>query len=343
MGTLFAPFGVDVPVLAAPMAGGPTSPELVSAAAGAGSFGFLAGGYKSPEDLAAQLRTARGSGIVFGVNLFAPNPTPVAAQAYRRYAAALQPVAERLEVTLPAGEPIEDDDHWHDKIGLLLDEPPPVASFTFGIPDRDVVVRLRRAGVIVVQTVTSPTEALAAVENGVDGLIVQAAAAGGHSATLDPARPVPDVALPGLVTAVRGVTGVPIVAAGGIAGPDQVAAAIRAGAEAVMVGTLLLRADEAGTSATHRAALADPRFTTTVVTHAFTGRPARALRNDFTDRFGPVAPHGYPALHHLTSPIRKAAAQAGQAELLHLWAGTGFRAARTESAATTIERLASGL
>ena len=102
----------------------------------------------------------------------------------------------------------------------------------------------------------------------------------------------------------------------------------------------LTRRSEAGTSATHRAALADPARTGTVLTRAFTGRPARALRNEFTDRWSGVAPYGYPALHYLTSSMRKAAAAAGDPERVHLWAGTGYRHATAEPAATILERLA---
>jgi NAD(P)H-dependent flavin oxidoreductase YrpB (nitropropane dioxygenase family) len=111
----------------------------------------------------------------------------------------------------------------------------------------------------------------------------------------------------------------------------------------VAVGTLLLRADEAGTSATHRAALADPARAGTVLTRAFSGRPARGIRNEFTDRYSAVAPYGYPALHYLTSPMRRAAAAAGDPERLHLWAGTGYRHATAEPAAAILRRLASGL
>jgi NAD(P)H-dependent flavin oxidoreductase YrpB (nitropropane dioxygenase family) len=118
---------------------------------------------------------------------------------------------------------------------------------------------------------------------------------------------------------------------------------IRAGADAVAVGTILLRSDEAGTSATHRAALKDPSRTDTVVTHAFTGRPARALPNAFSNRYSDLAPYGYPALHHLTSGLRKAAAAAGDQDRLHLWAGTGFRQATEEPVATILTRLAEKL
>jgi nitronate monooxygenase len=111
----------------------------------------------------------------------------------------------------------------------------------------------------------------------------------------------------------------------------------------VFVGTALLRADESGASATHKAALASPEFPSTVVTRAFTGRPARALRNAFTDRHTATAPNGYPAVHHLTSPLRKAAAAAGDAQRIHLWAGTAFAAARAEPMDRILGDLASEL
>ncbi|MEV0461230.1 nitronate monooxygenase, partial [Catellatospora methionotrophica] len=117
----------------------------------------------------------------------------------------------------------------------------------------------------------------------------------------------------------------------------------RAGADAVSVGTVLLRSDEAGTSAVHRAALTDPARTGTVITHAFTGRPARALRNGFIDEHGEHAPYGYPAVHHLTTGLRRAAAAAGDAERVHLWAGTGYRRAATGPAAAIVTGLAARL
>ena len=110
-----------------------------------------------------------------------------------------------------------------------------------------------------------------------------------------------------------------------------------------MVGTALLRTDEAGTTAPHRAALADPARGGTVVTRAFTGRFARGLRNDFTERYDGLAPAGYPAIHHLTTPLRRAAAAAGDAERLHLWSGTGYRGATEGPAGSVLARLAEGL
>jgi NAD(P)H-dependent flavin oxidoreductase YrpB (nitropropane dioxygenase family) len=133
----------------------------------------------------------------------------------------------------------------------------------------------------------------------------------------------------------------PLIAAGGIGTSDDVATACAAGASAVMVGTVLLRANESGASAIHRAALADPERTQTVITRAFTGRPARGLRNAFIDNYESQAPLGYPAIHHLTGPLRKAAAAAGQPELVHLWAGTGFRHASDAPTSHILQNLAS--
>jgi NAD(P)H-dependent flavin oxidoreductase YrpB (nitropropane dioxygenase family) len=131
------------------------------------------------------------------------------------------------------------------------------------------------------------------------------------------------------------------VAAGGLSTPAEVAAVLRAGADAVMVGTALLRSDESGASAVHKAALADPGRGPTVLTRAFTGRPARGLVNAFTRKYSELAPVGYPAIHHLTSGLRKTAAAAGNPELVHLWAGTGYRNATTGPAGTILTGLAS--
>ncbi|WP_267882985.1 nitronate monooxygenase [Streptomyces sp. NRRL B-24720] len=335
--------GVSAPVLAAPMAGGPTTPALVTAAARAAGLGFLAGGYRTADALAEQIAQVRSDGVAFGVNLFAPNPVPVDRDAFHRYVGTIAPDAEAHGVDVRAAGIVEDDDHWPDKIDLLLSDPVPVVSFTFGIPDAAVIAALHAAGTLVVQTVTSPAEARQAQEAGADLLAVQASAAGGHSGTLTPQRIPEPVPLADLLGQVRRAVPLPLVAAGGVATPADVTGALRAGATAVMVGTVLLRADEVGTSKPHRTALADPARTRTVVTRAFTGRPARALRNDFTDRYTALAPAGYPALHHLTSPMRKAAAAAEDPERINLWAGTGYRHATAEPTAQILQRLASGL
>ncbi|MGF6889117.1 nitronate monooxygenase [Nocardia sp. GAS34] len=337
MHSSLADLGVRLPVLAAPMAGGGTTPAMVGAAAKAGGLGFLPGGYRTPDAFAEQLAQVRALGVPFGVNLFAPNPVPADPDDYRRYRAQMQQEADRYGIRVDEIEITEDDDHWRDKLDLLLAEPVPVVSFTFGVPDAAVVAELRAAGTVVAQTVTSADEALAA---DADLFVVQASAAGGHSGTLTPDRIPPAVALPELLAEVGAAVRVPLIGAGGVATPEAVAAALAAGATAVAVGTVLLRSDESGASQPHRDALADPARRETVVTRAFTGRPARGLRNEFTDAHTADAPAGYPALHHLTGPLRRAAVQAKDPERVHLWAGTGYRHATAEPTADILTRLA---
>jgi NAD(P)H-dependent flavin oxidoreductase YrpB (nitropropane dioxygenase family) len=332
---------VDLPVVAAPMAGGATVPALVAAAAAAGGFGFLAAGYKSPEAVAAELAEVRG--LPVGVNVFVPSPSRLPEEAFRRYARQIAPEGEPYGLDLAAAEPRWDDDAWTAKVDLLLADPVPVVSFTFGLPPRSTVDALRRAGSRVLVTVTDADEAGAAAELGIDGLIVQGADAGAHSGVHDPARPPSAVPLPSLLAAVRRVTGLPLLAAGGLATAEQVRDVVAAGAVAAMVGTALLRTDESGAGRTHRDALVDPRYSTTVLTRAFTGRPARGLRNGFIQRHEAAAPLGYPEVHHLTRPLRSAAAAAGDADRLHLWAGTGHRLARTGPAGAVLDGLAGRL
>jgi nitronate monooxygenase len=324
-------------VLVAPMAGGPTTSALVIAAARAGSFGFLAAGYTSPDLFAAQLAEVRAAGVTCGANLFAPNPVPVDPAAFRRYAELLQPEADRYGLDLAHAAPREDDDHFDAKVEALLSHPVPVVSFTFGIPARSVIAALKKAGSVIVQTVTSVDEARLAVDAGVDALAVQSWEAGGHWGTLTPDRPPATLPLTGLVAAIHGRIDRPIVAAGGLGTAADIKAVLAAGAEAVAVGTVLLRAPESGASAAHKAALADPARERTVQTRAFSGRPARGLHNRFIERYAAAAPLGYPAVHHLTSPLRKAAG--ADPDVINLWAGTGFRHATAEPLADILARL----
>lgn len=319
-----------IPVVAAPMAGGPSTPALAAAVTEAGGLGFLAGGYKTADRLAAEVEAARAatSGPV-GVNLFvvAPfEPDAVAMESYRR---SLAPEAARLGVEL--GDPRWDDDGWQAKLDLVLDVRPDVVSFTFGCPGPDVLRRLEEQSVLSVVTVTSVEEARAAAVRGAAALAVQGPDAGGHRGTWDLRAEPGTTGLTDLVDAVRAATSLPLVAGGGVATADDVASVVGRGAVAAQVGTAYLLADEAGTSPVLRAALGDPSYAGTTLTRAYTGRWARGLANRFTAEHAD-APAGYPHVHHLTAPLRAAAAAAGDAQVAHLWAGTGHAQARTAPA-----------
>ncbi|GAA4861067.1 NAD(P)H-dependent flavin oxidoreductase [Actinomycetospora straminea] len=338
---------LDVPLIAAPMAGGPSTPALVAAVAEAGAMGFLAGGYLTAEAFDEQLTDLRSrSDRPFGANLFLPAPpdpdpghATARAAAVRDYGARLQQDAARHGVEL--GEPRIDDDAVDAKIAVLARHRPAVVSVTFALPSSERYAALRDTGACLVATVTSVAEARAAEVQGVDALWVQGREAGGHRGVhVDPGGDPEAGAEPleRLLPAIRTATDLPIVAAGGLHDGRGIARMLALGATAVGLGTAFLGAPEAGTSATHRAALrAGGRDT--VVTRAFTGRPARALVNRFTREHSTAAPAAYPELHHLTRPLRAAASRAGDAEAVHLWAGTGYHAVTEEPAGEVVARL----
>lgn len=328
----------DVPVIVAPMAGGPSTPALVAAAATAGALGFLAAGYKTLDALAGEIAAVRDSTDHFGVNVFVPEDSPVDKAAVERYRERLRPEAERYGVELPEVR-WDDDDRWDDKIALLLADPVPWVSFALGIPDRTTIQGLQRAGSRVLVTVTGPDEAEQAYDAAADGVIVQSGSAGGHSSTTNPELYRGDSTTLDLIPQIRSRVPLPVVAAGGIASREDLDAVLRTRVFAVQIGTHFLKATEAGTRQTQREAMGDPRFADTVVTRAFTGRPARALRNRFTDTFSDAAPLGYPAIHHLTAPIRAAAAAQGDPHGINLWAGAGFGYAREGTTAEIIAGL----
>ncbi len=318
------------------MAGGPSTPELVIAAASAGAIGFLAAGYQTTAAMTAGIDAVRAGGAaVFGVNVFVPG-IPADRAAVTGYVASL--AAEAAEYGIMPGEPAWDDDGWEPKTAALLAAPPPVVSFTFGCPSEQLIAAFRSAGSLVWVTVTSPEEAAAAAGAGADALCVQGPEAGAHRGTFSNAdRPADEPGLADLIAAVRQVTALPLIAAGGICGRPAVAAALAAGASAVQCGTAFLRCPESGAHPAYQAALADPRFSQTAVTRAFTGQ-ARGLVNRFMLDH-PAAPAAYPEVNNATRPLRAAAAAAGDTGRMSLWAGQGYRACTTRPAAEIVAAL----
>jgi nitronate monooxygenase len=330
---------LDVPVVGAPMAGGPGTPALAAAVSNAGGLGFLAAGYVSPERFADDITAARSatSGPI-GANLFVPQPSVADYLQLDHYAEELDEIAEHYDVEV--GEPrFGDDDGWHEKLEVVADVRPEVVSFTFGAPPPDVLRRLGALGILLFITVTSAYEAGVALAAGADGLVVQGPSAGGHRGTFAPDMEPGKDSLHELLARIRRAHDVPLIAAGGLGTVEDVDAVLNRGAVAAQVGTALLLSDEAGTNAAHRSALQHPQFTNTVVTRAFSGRYARGLENDFTRMLDHLAPLGYPEVNQMTTPIRRAAVAAEDPHGTNLWAGTAYRETRCGKAADIVKKL----
>jgi nitronate monooxygenase len=319
------------------MAGGASTPGLAAAVSDAGGLGFVAAGYLTAAQLDDQIAGVRAlTAEPFAVNLFVPGAPGDAAEV-ARYAERLAPVAARYGVEL--GEPLHGDDDWAAKLDVLLARAVPAVSFTFGCPDAEIVASLHEVGTEVCVTVTSAREARIAAAAGADVLCVQGMEAGAHRGTFvdDPASPTGGelVGLLPLLGQVAAAVDVPLMATGGLMTGADIAAVLAAGAVAAQLGTAFLCCPESGAPAAYREALLSRAYSTTAITRAFSGRPARGLANQFLLDHGPYAPAAYPEIHHLTRPVRAA----GDPEAMSLWAGQGYAAIRPMPATELVATL----
>jgi nitronate monooxygenase len=318
-------------IVLAPLAGGPSTPELAAAVSNAGGLGFLAAGYLAPDVFAERVRRTRELTCApIGVNVFVLEDVGVDDEVVAAYARELEPEARARGVQL--GEPRFDDDWLAEKLELIVRADVEVVSTTFGCLAAKTVARLQQSGTRVWATVTAAHEAHAARDAGVDALVVQGTEAGGHrGAWRDDGEPVP---LRELLASVD--VGLPLVATGGIADRAGVTAVLAAGAQAAQVGSAFLLSPEAGTSGPHRRALRNGGQT--AFTRAFTGRSARGILNRFMVEH-PNAPSAYPHVHHLTAPLRAAARVAGDSDGINLWAGVNHAQAEELPAAQIVGKL----
>lgn len=328
--------GLRHPIVLAPLAGGPSTPELAAAVSEVGGLGFVAGGYLKPETLAQDIHDVRSrTSAPFGVNLFVPGDKAVDQGAVESYLERLRPEADRYAVEL--GEARFDVDGWLDKLALLEEARVPVVSFTFGCPPRDAISALRGSGSEVWVSVTDVAEARVARDAGVDALVLQGSEAGGHRASWEDCDEGDELSVLTLLRLVASETDLPLVAAGGISDGAAVAAVLVAGAAAAQLGTAFLLAPEAGTNPAHRAALGTQ--TPTALTRAFTGRRARGLVNRFLLEHSSDAPRAYPHIHHATALLRAEARRRGDADGFNLWAGQAHPLAQAKPAAEMVRSL----
>lgn len=338
--TVFELAELQEPIVQAPLAGGPSTPQLAIAVCDAGGLGFVAAGYKSAAAVREQIEAVRaGTGRPFGVNVFVPSPAPADPDAIRPYLNELQSEARRQAVEV--GDPRYEDDDWERKLDLVCEQRVAVVSFTFGCPPPEVVERLHAADVAVWVTITDPEEAELARAAGADALVLQGLEAGGHRGGFGDADDTGGVGLLALLRKVSRAVALPLVATGAIADGASVAAVLCAGASAAQIGTALMLSPEAGTEAAQRALLIEP--IPTRLTRAFTGRLARGLSNRFLEEHSEAAPSAYPEIHHATSPLRAAARRTGDAGGFNLWAGQAHELARERPAGEIVSEMGAEL
>lgn len=323
----------------APLAGGPSTPELVAAVSSAGGLGSLGAAYLTPAAIRDAIATIRRlTDRPFAINLFVPEPAPPDTSRLVEVQSRL--AAYRKELGLPAPrlpDPIVVP--FDDQLAAVVEGRAPMCSFTFGVPAPEVVRALRQAGSLVVGTATHVEEARVLEAAGVDAIVAQGGEAGGHRGTFlgraEDALIGTMALVPQVVDAVR----VPVIAAGGIMDGRGIVAALALGACAAQLGTAFLCCDESGTDEAYRRSLVESRDTSSTITRAFSGRAARGLRNRFVEEWQVLEPAPFPLQNVLTADIRAAARRAGRPELVNLWAGQGSPRVRRMPAAELMRAL----
>jgi len=338
-GNFLRELGLAHPIILAPMAGSGGTPELVAAVSNVGGLGSWGGAYSSPQqilDSAKQIRALTGK--PFALNLFAGgydtqrqvDPAPMLAVVAR--------VHESLGLAPPVLPPMPQNP-FDDQLAAVIEARPAVFSFTFGIPGADALERLRKAGIRTGGTATTVEEGKKLEAAGVNFVVAQGEEAGAHRGSFLSSFEQSMVPMRELTRGLLKAVSVPVIASGGIMDGSEIAEMLDAGAVAAQLGTAFLLCPECGAPAPYKQALMDACGDSTEITRAYSGRPARGLRNKFVDMADDVPILPFRQQNDLTRPMRNEAGKQGTADYISLWAGRGVARARPMPAAELVRVL----
>jgi nitronate monooxygenase len=335
--------GIELPIIQAPMAGLASS-DMAAAVSQAGGLGSLGCAPLSVEHARKELEAIRRkTSRLINTSFFCHRPPTDDRERQSHWRRRLDPYFVQLQAnddgSIPNSARAIFDDTMCD---IVVECHPEVVSFHFGLPDKNLLLRIRSTGAKILSTATSVDEARWLEDQGCDAIIAQGFEAGGHRGmflTDDSGTQVGTIALvPQVVDAVK----VPVIAAGGIADARGIAAAFALGAAAVQIGTAYLYCPEAHVGPLYRQTLRDAKDNETVITNVFTGRPARAIINRLVREVGPmsdVAP-SFPLAAAMLSPLRTRSEMAGSADFTPFWSGQAARLGRELPAGELTKRLA---
>ncbi len=331
--------GIEHPIIQAPMAGGTTTPELVAAVSNSGGLGSIGAGYMAPDAIAEAIdRTRALTNRPFAVNLFIPGAFSLNTDAIEQANARLDRFRDELAIERPE-PPTRYAPPFDDQFEVVAQAGVAVFSFTFGQLDAARIARLQAAGTVVIGTATTVAEARALANEGVDMIVAQGSEAGGHRGTFLGTFEQALIGTMALVPQVVDAVDVPVIASGGIMDGRGLAAATALGAQAAQMGSAFLTCRESGAKPAHKKALLDAGDRATVVTRAFSGKPARGLANRFITEMAPLEPElpDYPVQNAWTKDIRAAAGNAEDDAFMSLWAGQAAALSRDRSAAECVK------
>lgn len=334
---------IDYPIIQAPMAGVST-PELAAAVSHAGALGSLGLGSSTVAQAEALInRTRQLTTRPFNVNLFCHDPAIRDPQREAQWIEQLRPEFSRFNRHPPEtlAEIYLSFKQNPQMAELLLDLAPAVISFHFGIPDREVIRRMREKGIVTLASATCVKEALWIAAHGIDMVVAQGYEAGGHRGMFDPLAPDGQMSTFTLVQALKQQVELPIIAAGGIMDGAGINSVMNLGAEAVQLGTAFVLCPESAADADYRQAIKDRSDGQTFLTSAISGRPARCITNGWREMKELHAVPAYPVAYDVGKALATAAKAHGDHQYGAHWAGQGVNLIRELSAAELIQTLIS--
>ncbi|HJD91649.1 NAD(P)H-dependent flavin oxidoreductase [Bacteroides coprosuis] len=334
---------LQIPIIQAPMAGGITTPQLVSKISNLGALGSYAAGYIKTPQMEEDIKEIQSlTHKPFMVNLFVPEKYIVDPDAVQIAIKALDPIYKKFELTpqLPSNNPEKDLKRFNQQIDKLIELRVPICSFVFGIPSKEVIQRLKDNDILTMATATSVEEALAIEKAGIDIVIAQGIEAGGHrGGFLEPMQQIPlTTLLPQVVKAVA----IPVIAAGGIMTKPDIQKARELGAIAVQMGTAFLLTDESGATEAYKESIIQEKQDNTVLTKAFSGKYARGIRNEFITLIESQPENAilpYPIQNSLTKSIRKSARKNQNPQFISLWCGQNGYSGKRQSVKDLLDSL----
>jgi nitronate monooxygenase len=318
--------GIEYPIIQGPF-GGFASQRLTAAVSNFGGLGSLGASSSAPEairDAIAEIRALTSK--PFAVNLWVSTEDVGARasdeSAFNRGVAAIAPLLDELGAARPVYKPYSPN-RFEDQVRVVLEAKVPIFSFIFGIPPREILDECRAKGIVTIGAATTPDEAVALEEAGVDAIAASGFEAGGHRGSFLRTAEDSLTGTMSLVPQIVDAVDVPVIAAGGIGDARGIIAALALGAEAVQMGTAFLACEGSGASRLHRETLVGKRAGHTGLTKGFTGRLARGVRNRLMEELNrkdaEILP--YPLQRGLVRNISVAAEAAGRGDLVPMWAG----------------------
>lgn len=322
-------FQIRYPIFLAGMAGGPGTVELAAAVSNAGGLGMLGAAYMEPETIRKSIREIRQlTNASFGVNLFS-TPIHDHYKGIQEVQGKLNEMRDTLGIAHASTALPITPDLFEEQFSVVIDEKVPVISTAFGVLPESLTRQAKSAGMRIITMVTTVNEALIAEQAGCDAIVAQGSEAGGHRGTFDiSTHPMgANIGTFALVPQIVDSVKIPIIAAGGIMDGRGLVASLALGAQGVQMGTRFLTAIESGAHDSYKEVLLKSTEESTVLTNAFSGRPARGVDNPFIHLWDASGLEAlpFPTQNTATRDIRNAAAKQSNPDYMSLWAGQGTR------------------